>query len=124
MYYLPNIIIRMLLMYKNYFIILLLVLIMSASFNSAFADTATIEEHYIEGTYLVVHVNYHVSGTQTLELWAQKPSDSSSSYLISRKIVTGRGVTTLVGECCIGYPNRFTEKTKECFCANPFIRIK
>jgi hypothetical protein len=123
-YYVPNVIIRMLFTYKKHFIILLLFLIIPASFCSAFAETAAIEEHYIDGNHLVVHVNYSVTGSQTLELWVQDPSDTNTSYLISTKKVTGRGITTLVGECCFGYPNRFIEKTKECFCANPFIKIK
>ena len=87
------------------------------------ADTARIQEHRVEGDYLIAHVYYDVSGSRTLELWVQDPDDEESTYFISKKKVSGKGITTLVGECCFRYPNRFSGKLKECICEHPSIEI-
>ena len=97
---------------------------MISSFGVASADTVTIEEHYRDGDKLVVHVYYDVAGTRTLELWAQDPVDETSAYFISRKTVSGKGITTIVGTCCFRFPNRYEGKKKKCFCENPAVRIE
>ena len=109
---------------KKYFIALYGIVIMLASFSIASADTVTIDEYYVEGGRLVVHVYYTLDGTCTLELWAQDPLDENSSYFISEKTVSGKGIETIIGECCFRSPNRYDGKTTKCFCANPSIRIK
>jgi hypothetical protein len=109
---------------KKYLIILYSIVIMLASLGIASADTVTIDEYYEEGGRLVVHVYYTLTGTRTLEVWAQDPLDENSSYFISEKTVTGRGIETIIGECCFRLPNRYEGKTTKCFCANPSIRIE
>ena len=109
---------------KKYLITLCCMVIMLASFSVASADTVTIDEYYVEGGRLVVHVYYTLTGMRTLEVWAHDPLDENSSYFISRKTVSGKGIETIIGECCFRCPNRYDGKTSKCFCAKPFIRIE
>ena len=109
---------------KKYLIALYDMVIILASVSIASADTVTIDEYYVEGGRLVVHVYYTLTGTHTLEVWAQDPLDENSSYFITEKTVSGKGITTIIGECCFRSPNRYEGKITNCFCVNPSVRIE
>ena len=110
---------------KRYLIALCGIIVILATIgNASAADTVTINEYYVEEGRLVVHLYYNFTGTRTLEVWAQDPLEENSLYFISEKTVSGRGLETIVGECCFRIPNRYEGKTTKCCCSNPSIRIE